>query len=657
MTTPGWQARILREFAPGVSALTVVADPDGLLEHEGIHAALRERRFHLLWFEDPVAFRYTYESRLRDGAAQAAQEGLVVIVRGPPAALERLPYDILARARRLAFSLGELFPNLSQAVVAALEGADRDALHDALVREPTGALGENASKDYVLRHVFGILAEQVRTPAALLAVLLRRHYAGRRVPALLDARFIDAITGRFRDWPLASIVPNREAFFGFLQQRWRPFLDRVAEGRAVSEAPAPPPGSLPFDHEEVRVYMDNLFAEGILQPIPHWNARTLRKTWHRAGIQWDARQDAAARLDRLVQIALERLPEQDAVYGDWQRFANVWAKVAALAHSADSEPSEKQRQAMGSLRARMDAAFAHWVGQRFAGLASLPPSPPVMLHHVPRFLAQQVGSGAMAKVALVVVDGLALEQWHVLRQALVRQRPSWRFQEGAVFAWIPTVTSVSRQAIFAGMQPFYFPNSIRTTNKEEALWRRFWADQGIGGVIYHKSLGDAPFTGVANLIEDANVRIAGLVVDKVDRIMHGMTLGAAGMHNQVRQWAAEGHFATLLALLFEHGFRVWITSDHGNIEAVGCGRPDEGAVADVRGERVRVYPSEGLREGVAKRFEQAWRWPADGLPEQYLPLLAPGRRAFVREGERTVAHGGVCLEELIVPFVRVEPAA
>ena len=235
------------------------------------------------------------------------------------------------------------------------------------------------------------------------------------------------------------------------------------------------------------------------------------------------------------------------------------------------------------------------------------------------------------------------------------QRPGWRFREGAAFAWVPTVTSVSRQALFAGAAPFYFPTSIHGTHKEEALWRRFWADQGVPGAVYAKGLGDRPFESVAALVEQRGVRVAGLVVDKVDRIMHGMTLGAAGMHNQVRQWAAQGHCAALLDVLFERGFRVYVTSDHGNIEAVGCGQPDEGATADVRGERARVYSNESLRRGVAERFPDAWQWPADGLPERYLPLLAPGRNAFVRQGEYTVAHGGVCLEELVVPFVRVLP--
>ncbi len=150
------------------------------------------------------------------------------------------------------------------------------------------------------------------------------------------------------------------------------------------------------------------------------------------------------------------------------------------------------------------------------------------------------------------------------------------------------------------------------------------------------------------------VRVAGLVVDTVDKIMHGAVLGAAGMHNQIRLWAGQPHLATLLDLLLDNDFRVYLTSDHGNIEAVGCGRPSEGAMADLRGERVRVYQDASLRRGVSNMFPDALEWPPFGLPEDYLPLLAPGRTAFVREDQRIVGHGGACIEEIIVPFVRIE---
>ena len=136
--------------------------------------------------------------------------------------------------------------------------------------------------------------------------------------------------------------------------------------------------------------------------------------------------------------------------------------------------------------------------------------------------------------------------------------------------------------------------------------------------------------------------------------MHGMELGTAGMHNQVRQWAGQPFLSGLFDLLLKNGFRVYLTSDHGNIEAVGCGRPSEGAIADTRGERARIYADTKLRGQVKQRFPDAIEWPPIGLPDSYFPLLAPGRSAFVRESERRVGHGGASLEEVIVPLVQVE---
>jgi hypothetical protein len=279
-----------------------------------------------------------------------------------------------------------------------------------------------------------------------------------------------------------------------------------------------------------------------------------------------------------------------------------------------------------------------------------------MVHHVPRFLARNLESGREEKAALVVVDDLALDQWVVLREALAEQLTGSTFDEGVVFAWVPTITPVSRQAIFAGSPPAYFPSSIETTSKEPALWSRFWADSlGLSavGVAYSNVLGNGDTVGIEEAISHPRVRVAGIVVRMVDEIMHGIKLGTGGMHDQVRRWSEDGYLARLLDLLLDRGFGVYLTSDHGNIEATGIGRPSEGSIAGVRGERARVYSDTLLRTQVAERYTGALEWPSTGLPPDYLPLLAPGRTVFVPAGERTVTHGGVSLEELVVPFVRI----
>ena len=661
-----WRDQILREFTPKVARLTLVADPDGLLLEEGILEGIRERGFELIPFEDPIAFRYAYESKFRSRWDRGEHTELVVVLRSQASNVSGLPYDLLQAGRWLSFNLGDIFPNLSYPVVTALDRADLDALYEAQKRHAPGQMGENATKEFVLRHVFEIAPELIKQPSDLLRVLLRRHYRSQRIPTILDERFIQLLhqTNIFDDWPLEALVTDRETFFGFLQERWPIFLDReagkgasgVREDQKQYGLAIEGPVDLPFGHRDIRVYIDNLFVECLLHPVSHDHAGTLSKTWVGIGIRTAPIDDRSRRLGKLIDSLQTSIPADDAKHTDWFHFARGWAELVLLMNEQPDAVLGETNGHAKSLQAKVDTGFAAWLFKRYAGLVNLPPVPPVMVHHLPRFLARQLGEDGKAKIALIVVDGLAMDQWLVVRSTLASKQPGFRFREQAVFAWIPSLTSVSRQAAFAGKAPIFFPNSIRTTDREPALWAQFWADQGFtpNEVVYIKGLGDGSLESVAEALSHPKARVAVLVVDKVDNIMHGMELGTAGMHNQVCQWANQPYLSTLLDLLLDRDFRVYLTSDHGNVEAEGCGRPAEGAVADLRGERVRIYPDATLRGKVKKRFPTAMEWDPIGLPEDYLALLAPARQAFVQEKQRIVSHGGISLEELIVPLVQIE---
>jgi len=43
-----------------------------------------------------------------------------------------------------------------------------------------------------------------------------------------------------------------------------------------------------------------------------------------------------------------------------------------------------------------------------------------------------------------------------------------------------------------------------------------------------------------------------------------------------------------------------------------------------------------------------------GLPSDYYPLVASGRDAFVNPGDSIVGHGGIAIEEVIVPLIKFE---
>ncbi len=661
-----WRDTILREFTPQVARLTLVADPDGLLLEEGILKGIDERGFELIPFEDHVAFRYAYESRYRSRWDWGEMTDLVVVLRAAASDLQSLPYDLLQAGRKLSFSLADLFPNLSLRVVEALERSDLDTLYEAQARERLDRpLGENQTCSFILRHVFKVAPETIRDDAGLLKFLLERHYKGLKIPRILDDYLVATLkeNGTFKDWPLDIVVPDREAFFAFLQERWPIFLDRIAsaggavsEGRATYGLEIPGPEHLPFEHHDIRVYVDNLFLEGLLDPVPRAKAGEFAATWAAVGVQIDVVDDRRRRWSGLVETVEGSIPSSDAKHQGWQSFAPRWAQLIALRYGLNGKLPMEEIGRFEDLRQRIDDAFLRWARERFGTLHNHPALPPVMVHHVPRLLARHLDEARDAKVALLAMDGLSLDQWVVIEEVLRSQRPALRLREDAVFAWIPTLTMVSRQACFAGRPPLYFPTSIHTTDKEPRAWQRFWEDEGLtpNEVGYEKSIRVSDLERVDQLTSHPKLRAVGLVADKVDKIMHGMELGTAGMHNQVRQWAEQGVLASLLDMLLGRGFTVFLTADHGNIEASGCGRPSEGALADLRGERARVFNDASLRARVHQRFPDAIDWPPIGLPNDYLALLAPHRAAFVREDERLVGHGGITVEEVIVPLVWIE---
>lgn len=634
-----WRDAILDEFVPEVSKLTLVADPDALLTEERLALALRERGFELIEFDDPVAFRYAYETRYRALWDRGESTDLVVVLRSPDATLDTLPYDLLQAGRQLRFSLSSLFPDLSYPVIEQLDRSLLDPLYQACKRSPPGRLGDNATRDFILRQVFDIAVERIGDDAELLRTLLRLHHARIHLPRTLAERLVQALQRNhsgFRDWPLAEIVPDAAAFFAFLQERWPLFLagpgSGVREQHAVTTLRYPGPERLPFEHRDIRVYIDHLFVEGRL-----------------IGTDNDA-----VRAARLFERIENALPTVESRHTDWITFALKWAELSALVHRGTATADKNRLRQFGET---LNTTFARWLRTHYAGLINLPPTEPAMLHQVPRPLARELETDRNCRIALLVVDGLALDQWVTLRPILREQDRRLMLRESATFAWIPTLTSVSRQALFSGKAPLYFPTSIHSTHNEGKLWTRFWEGAGLSrsDIAYQRSLGDGdPVRALDAVLHPDKTRIAGLVVDKVDKIMHGMQLGAAGMHNQIAQWGRSGYLAALIGHLHDHGYRVWLTADHGNIECRGKGRPAEGVIAETRGERVRVYPTPELRTRVAARFPFAREWPPVGLPADYFPLLADGSDAFVGPDETLVGHGGSALEEVIVPLVQLE---
>ena len=680
----GWRAFILKEFTREIAAetrLTVVTDPDQLLTEQEILSELRERGFELVPFDDHVAFRFAFESRYRQIWDRGEKTNLVVVLRSPSGDADALPFDLLEQAKRqercLSFSVAQLFPKLSPNVVLSLDRSCFQALYSAL-ESGTPRMGEDATKDFVLRHVFEIAPELIKSSAGLLKVLIRRHYRGVTFPPVLDERFIHLLGkgGRWKDWPLDEIVPNRAAFLGFLNERWPYFVERVvdANGERVAEPTDAygltysGPTKLPFGHDDVKVYIDNLFQEGQLTPVDGVPLSALPEAWMHVGVKGTDGDDKLIRFKRLLSRLEKEIPDEDVNHLDWVRYAQTWAEWAALRWEiGDTKTGVAEKS--NDLHSQIENCFADWMGRKYPSLYNLASSKrPAMVHHIAPHMAHHftatgaaaAGSGPPKKYALVVVDGLAMDQWVVLRNGIRDALgSSTHIEEDGSFAWVPTLTCVSRQAIFAGKEPYLFSTSLKTTSKEPLHWKNFWDDRGakrieVGYVKEGKDQLDADFhQEVMKVAEHPKMRMLSVVVGKVDQSMHGIKEGSRGLHAMVREWARSGGIGKLLRSLLDLDYEITLTADHGNIHGSGIGKPNAGVIADERGERAHVFNDELTRAKFAKEYEGTIKWPQIGLPDDWRALLAPDRCAFVPVGKHTVGHGGIAMEEVIVPFVKI----
>ena len=654
MNNANWRLHILKKFDNAVGCSIIVTDPDHLLGDELLLFELKTKGFNLLWYEDIVEFRYFYEKDFRVVWERGEQKYLIIVFQHDVTDLPLLPYDILGDSTQIDIGLSEIFPKLNYGIVSKLDIRFYDQLYSAHGNIVEERLGRRASLDIVLQHVYKLIPEVIYNPKDLLSALVRFHYDQKYLPGIFAQRCVEVLSRdpSLAKLPLNMLFSDHESFMAFLEKGWKCFIElqvkstnryqSESQGFSIEWDIDP----LYFNDPNIKSYVENFFLEGELTPIKHELVLKERPAWYHIGLI-GRREIKEEMLRALISKAEEHLQGSSKFkHTDWYEFAGIWAKIKhfniEMAHQLQDKVSE--------LRALSNRNFSEWIRHYFDGLINLPPVTPVMVHHILRYLARRYENNPNMKIALIVIDGMSYWQWLVIQNMITQTDKTLSFRHSGVFAWVPTTTSISRQSIFSGKTPIHFSKSLLNTSKEERLWKDFWAEQGVrqNEVQYFRQIEDK------DLLENlsAKTKILGLVINTIDKIMHGMQLGDDGMYNQVHQWCEKEYLCDLINNLMERGFHIWLASDHGNVETVKTISITDGEIASSRGERTRLYNSKENRDAIlSNEFVQVW--DSVGLPENIYPVLASSNYSFSRKSGDTIAHGGASIEEVIVPFIEV----
>ncbi|OJX40542.1 MAG: hypothetical protein BGO78_06020 [Chloroflexi bacterium 44-23] len=652
--------QLLSFFPKNIHPLTLVSDPDRLLGGEQIMLELVQRGFQVIQEGDPVVLRHRVEE-----VRPFSQEHPVIIITS--GALEDMPYDIYQPAYRLNLSLHQFFPNLSYPVLQTLNPNQIEKL--ASCQSPFEMLSRQKTINYLLREVFDVDRVTISQPFGLIAWLNDYHYRQSPLPELLRTSLVEQLKRYpiYLNWEINLLIRDVHAFVDFIQHQWQESVEQSLSSGTVEE-PASGYHVSFYSNPKLQDLVPGLVRRGIIQPLEISEIKSY-PNWAQPGISHvDVRvQRFAALLEDLVNhlVTMKSDTPIQTSWNNWCEFARDWAELCSYAAQTNLPILSTQKEAFQKLFYEVDPLFASWLKKNYTALGGQRLPRPHHVHHVPHYLAYLRNLGQIKQVVLLVLDGLSLTDWQVIKSVWTKRHTNWEMKTVNLLAQVPTITSISRYALISGLRPADFATDLAHCASEARAWELFWSREGIAEsackllpLNYDRQIDQQPE------MHDPRVNFWCLIDDTPDKFTHNATLGAADQQSSLRLWLDPSHDQNALPLeklidsFLDRGYSVFIASDHGHVEATGFGQPSEGLLAQTRGKRARIYMDELAALQVQKTFADTILWKNDGLlPDQMTALMPTGRNAFALSGEIVVTHGGISLDEVIVPLIQISKAS
>lgn len=282
------------------------------------------------------------------------------------------------------------------------------------------------------------------------------------------------------------------------------------------------------------------------------------------------------------------------------------------------------------------------------------------------------------KVFFVLIDNFRYDQWAIVKDLFA---PHFNISEDSFFSILPTATQYARNAIFAGMLPLQIKKEYphlwkeesdegsKNENEEELIKKQLERKEQNYTFSYNKLLSSVQGEKLINTLpalfpNKLNV----LVVNFVDMLSHARTdskmirelaSDEAAYRSLTRSWFKHSSLMEILEKVKESGAKIILTSDHGTIRV----RKPMKIVAD------RDINS-NLRYKVGKNIQYDRKKVYDILKPENIGLPSPnistkyifacGDDFFAYSNDfnhhvsyyaDTFQHGGISLEEMIVPLI------
>ncbi|MCP9765368.1 T9SS response regulator signal transducer PorX [Lacihabitans soyangensis] len=367
---------------------------------------------------------------------------------------------------------------------------------------------------------------------------------------------------------------------------------------------------------------------------------------------------------------------------DFNEWSEIYKKLVFWELEIDRSSDKSMEEVYQMQKAEANARFSDFIEDNYASWMTDPNvKKPVMSHNLLKTkVFPLVNSGS--PLFFILIDNFRLDQWKIMED-IIGEFFTIESDE-TYFSILPTATSYARNSIFSGLTPLEMSKQHAdiwvndegdnedglNKNEDEFLRRQLKKNNLQHKFSYHKILNNGQAKSLVdnfnNLMKDDLVVV---VYNFIDMLSHARTDMAvikelapdeAAYRSITKSWIQHSPMLDFLKLIASKNGRLVITTDHGMVKVKNAKRivGDRNVNTNLRYKQGRNLNLDDKRDFVIEvRKPETYKLPSPNLSTSYFFTTCDyffaypnNYNHYVSHYKDTFQHGGVSLEEVIIPF-------
>lgn len=371
-----------------------------------------------------------------------------------------------------------------------------------------------------------------------------------------------------------------------------------------------------------------------------------------------------------------------AQVNSWEEWAELYQKLVYWEIQLEDIEDSGMFEILESQKLEANNQFFKFISKNYSDWFAKDAEPPVMSHTLFRKMVLPELKSDQPTL-MVVVDNLRYDQWKTLEPIINTYYK--KEKESAYYSILPTATQYARNAIFSGLMPSemeklfpdYWKNDIEEGGKNN-YESQFLHEQlkRLGSDVkfeYHKI---SSLKAGKKLVDNFKTQKANdltvIVYNFVDMLSHSKTemevikelaSNDKSYRSLTQSWFKNSPLLEIIQKAQQSGFKLIITTDHGTINVKNPSKVigDKNTSLNLRYKTGKSLTYEN-KEVLAIEDPKSVHLPTINMSSSYifakedLFFAYPNNyNHYVSYYRNTYQHGGISLEEIVIPFVVLNP--